>query len=75
MKVMYGKLYCKRLDDGKQVSCKICGEKLSRRGGSTSALRKHLRLVHPSASNVQIQILSLYKQTFIQTSLKLVLFS
>ena len=66
---------CKRLDDGKHASCEICGEKLSCGGGSTSALRKHLRLLHPPASNVQIQILSIYKQTFTQTSLKLVLFS
>ena len=43
---------CKRLDDGKHASCEICGEKLSCRCSSTSALRKHLRLLHPSASNV-----------------------
>ena len=59
---------CKRLDDGKHASCEICGEKLSCRGGSTSALRKHLHLLHPSASNVQIQILSLYKQTNVYTT-------
>ena len=50
---------CKGLDDGKHASCQICGEKLSCRGGSTSALRNHLRLLHRSVSNVQIQILSL----------------
>jgi len=38
------------------------------RGGSISALRKHLRLLHPSASSVQIQILSLYNQTNVYTN-------
>ena len=41
---------CKRLDDGIHASCEICGEKLSCRGGSTSALRKQLCLRHSSAS-------------------------
>ena len=59
---------CKRPDDGKHASCEICGEKLSCRGGSTSALRKHLRLLHRSVSNVQIQILSLNKQTNVYTN-------
>ena len=47
---------CKRLEDGNRASCLLCSEILHCKGGSTSTLRKHMRLCHPqtssSASNV-----------------------